>query len=38
LAILWGYLLFDELPSPTVAGGMLLIVAAGTIAVRQRPG
>ncbi len=37
-AILWGYLLFAELPSATVAGGMLLIFVAGTIAARQRPG
>ncbi len=35
-AVTWGFLLFDEFPQPLVAGGILMIVAAGTLAVRQK--
>ncbi|HKJ50534.1 MAG TPA: DMT family transporter [Gammaproteobacteria bacterium] len=34
-AVVWGSLLFGELPGPVVAGGMLLITVAGIIAIRQ---
>ena len=34
-AVVWGSLLFDELPAPLVASGMLLITAAGMIAIRS---
>ena len=36
-AVVWGFLLFDEIPQPLVASGIILIVIAGTIAVRQKP-
>jgi len=35
-AVLWGYLLFAELPAPLVSLGIALIVAAGMIALRQQ--
>ena len=35
-AVIWGFLLFDETPQPLVAGGIVMIVAAGMIAVRQK--
>jgi drug/metabolite transporter (DMT)-like permease len=34
-AVIWGSLLFDELPAPLEAGGMVLIAVAGFIAIRQ---
>lgn len=37
-AAAWGYLLFADIPSGPVAVGILLIVAAGILASRQRPG
>ena len=35
-AATWGLLLFAEVPAPMVAGGAVLIVAAGIIAMRQK--
>lgn len=39
-AVIWGFLLFGEIPQPLVACGIIMIVVAGMIAVRQkqRPG
>lgn len=34
-AVIWGFVLFGEIPQPLVASGIILIVIAGTIAVRQ---
>jgi len=36
-AVIWGFLLFGEVPQVSVAIGITLIVAAGTLAVRQKP-
>lgn len=35
-AAIWGLLLFAEIPAPLVTGGILLVVAAGIIAIRQK--
>lgn len=35
-AVIWGFLLFDEIPQPLVASGIVMIVVAGMIAVRQK--
>ena len=36
-AVVWGLLLFAEVPTPLVASGILLVVLAGIIAIRQKP-
>jgi len=36
-AVIWGFLLFGEVPQASVASGIILIVAAGTLAPRQKP-
>ncbi len=35
-AVVWGFLLFSEVPQPLVATGILMIVIAGTIATLQK--
>jgi drug/metabolite transporter (DMT)-like permease len=34
--VIWGFLLFGETPQPLVASGIVIIVAAGIVAVRQK--
>lgn len=35
-AVIWGFLLFSEVPQPLVATGIVMIVIAGTIATMQK--
>ena len=35
-AVIWGFLLFGEMPQPLIASGIAIIVAAGILAVRQK--
>ena len=38
LAAIWGFILFAEVPGPWTATGIVMIVAAGIIATRQKSG
>ncbi len=35
-AVIWGFLLFGETPQPLVASGIVMIIVAGIVAVRQK--